>query len=263
MIGRILIAYRAEVRKALRKKFGIISLFLVILTAAGTCLLRPVVHDGAGDYAFIAYSTSVALNLLGLFLMLTFCASSVSSEVSRGSVCLSLVRPVRRYEYIAAKVLLGLSYAAAMIAGVAGVSWAIAFAFGDLSGVSYGGEVLYTNSDMAISFMIGGLLAVLPYFAVVSFAVMISTGIGSTAGSIGAALGTWIVADLLKYPLHIGKFWFSTYIETPWQMFSGRCNGLDPSWWPDTGYAIGVSLAWGTIFTLLAMYFMSKRDLKA
>lgn len=263
MIGRILTAYRAELRKAFRKKFGLVSLLLMMPAVAAACLVHPLTADGSGDYIFISYATSIALNLLGLFLMITFCAAIISAEVSRGSVCLSLVRPLRRHEYIAAKILLGVSYSAAMIVVAGGMAWAIAFMCGDLTGVSYGGEVLFTNSEMAACFISGAALAALPWFAVVSFAVMISTAVSSTAGAIGAALGIWILADLLKHPLHVSKFWFSTYIETSWQVFSGRCNGLNPSWWPDTGYAIAVSLAWGVIFTLLAMYLMSRKDLQA
>ena len=38
----------------------------------------------------------------------------------------------------------------------------------------------------------------------------------------GCVVGIWFLADALKYPLHIDRYVFSTYLETPWRVFVGR-----------------------------------------
>lgn len=263
MIGRIGNAYRVELAKAFRRKSTYIGLGLVLAAVLLLAAARPIVRDNTGDYDFIAYATPVALNLTGLFILVAYCAGLVSSELGRGSICLMLVRPLLRHEYVAAKLLVGMTYATLLTLTVGGAAWVCVFVFGDLSGVAYGGEALYTNLDMTAAYLAGGALALLPQFAAVAYAVMVSTLTRSTGTAIGAALGVWLLTDLVKYPLRISGFLFSSYMETPWQVFSGRCSGLDPSWWPEAAWTGATSAAFFVVFAAGAAAALARRDLRS
>ena len=122
MIWRILNAYRTELAKAFHRKFTFVGPLLILLVVATTLRIHPVVRDGAGDYGFIAYVTPMALNLLGFLFLLVYCAGLVSSELGSGTICLVLVRPLRRCEFVIAKLLMGMTYAVMLAATVAASS---------------------------------------------------------------------------------------------------------------------------------------------
>ena len=263
MIGRVWTLYRFELYKAARRRFTYVGLILIVIAVLSALFMRPVTRDGQGDYAFIAYATPIALNLLGLFLLVTYCSGLVSTELGSGSICLALVRPVRRHEFLIAKLLLGITYAAMLTAAVAVSAWGIALAFGELSGVTYGGEAVFTAVDMIEAYLFGALLVLAPQAAVAAYSIMISTLTRSTGAAIGSAVGILLMVDIVKYPLRIAPFVFSTYIETPWSVFASYCDGLDARWFPDSAYVLLASIAYTIAFTAIAILSLSRRDLHA
>jgi hypothetical protein len=116
---------------------------------------------------------------------------------------------------------------------------------------------------MLTAYGIGMALCLLPLSACAAYGILISTLTRSTGAAIGSAVGVWLLMDILKYPLHIDRYIFSTYIETPWRVFNGHCNGLDTTWFPETGYAIATSLAFLFISSAISMAVMSRRNLRA
>jgi len=261
VIRRIFTAYTAEVAKAMRRRWSIMGILLVAVAAVACAFIRPA-GNGAGAYEYIAYTMSTSLNLLGLFMLLTFCSGLVAAELGNGSICMTLVRPLRRHELLAAKLITGMTYAVLLSAAAGGVSWGIAALTGTLTGVSFGGELLFTNLDMAACFAAGAGLALLSHFAVVAYAVCISTCTRSAGAATGAAIGIWLLADLAKHPLRVGALWFSTYLDTPWQVFADRCSGIESAWLPETAYMVAVSIAWGVLFSALAMAVLARRNLQ-
>src|SRR5690606_15584471 len=107
VMRRIVNAYQVELLKALHLKSTYLGLGLVAAAVLSAPLLHPLTRDGRSDYAFIAFVTPATINLLGLVLLLAWCAGLVCTEVSSGTVRLVLVRPLRRWEFLAAKLLLG------------------------------------------------------------------------------------------------------------------------------------------------------------
>ena len=263
MIRRIWTAYTVEVVKALRLRATYVGPVLVVLAVIGTLALRPVERDGASDYGFVASATPLALDLVGLLLLLVYCAGLVSTELNSGVIRMVLVRPLRRTEFVAAKLLLGMTYAVALTVLVGLTSWSLAFALGELAGVNYGGEVIYTAGQMRNAYLLGMLLGLAPQFAAVAYAVMISTFTRNTGAAIGIAIGLWITLDTLKHPLHIAPYLFSTYLETPWHVFAARCEVLDAAWFPEATYCLITSAAALVLFTSIAGYALSRRNLHA
>lgn len=263
MIGRIWTAYRIEVAKALRRKFTLVGPLLLAFAVAALPLAREVARDGVADYAFVAYATPLVLDLLGLLLLLSYCATLVASDLARGTVCYMLVRPLRRHEYIAAKILLAVSYAALLEVTVVAASWAVVAVLGDLTGVTFGGEVVHTNLDMVSTYAVGAVLALAPLCAAAAFAVTVSSLTTSTGAAVGCAIGLWLLMDLAKYPLRVAPYLFSSYLEMPWQAFADQCDGLTRPWFPDTAYALASSAIAFALFTAVAMAALRARNLRS
>lgn len=263
MIHRVVNAYLVECIKAMRSKSAYVGPVLVVVMAAFAPLMQPIREDGASAYGFIAFATPMALNLLGLLLILTYCAGLVSSETSNGTIRMILVRPLHRHEFLIAKLLHGMTYAALLTVLVALATWTIAALRGKLDGVEYGGEMLYTSTHMIAMYGLGALVVLLPQFAAVSYALMLSTLVRSTGAAVGAAIGIWIVLDAIKYPLHVAPFLFSTYLESPWYVFTMNSEGIDASWTPELYYCLATSLGSIVVFTAIAIYALRRRNIQA
>jgi ABC-type transport system involved in multi-copper enzyme maturation permease subunit len=251
-----------ELAKAARQKFTYLGPLLVIFAVLVTPLAHPIVKDGQGDYEFVAFATPLALDFLGLLFLIVYCAGLISSELGNGSVRMALVRPLLRHEYLLAKLLVGLTYAVLLTAVGAGASWAVARVLGDLNGVSYAGETLYSSRHMALTYLCGAVMSLAPLFATVAYAVMISTLTRNNGAAIGSAVGIWLLIDAVKHPLRIAPFLFTSYVEAPWQVFTDCCGGLESSWFPAGYYCLGTSAAAFCVFLAVAWYVLNRRDLQ-
>lgn len=263
MIGRLWTAYTVELFKAMRLKQTYLGPGLVLAVILATPGVHRFSQDHQSDYRFIAYVTPLALGLLGLLLLLTYCAGLIAGELANGSIRSTLLRPLRRHEYVLAKLMLGMTYAVALTAVTAAGSWSIAYAFGDLTGVNVGGELLYTAEQMQTAYAFGALLSLLPQFAAAAFAIMISTITRSPSAAVSGTVGLWIVLDLLKNPLHLEPYFFSTYLESPFQIFINRCDAIEIAWSPMLWYCIGTSITALIVFTSIAILVMRRRNLTA
>lgn len=263
MIGRVLTAYRIELVKAMRWKFTYVGpLLLILLVLAAP--LHPVIGEDPNVYRFIAFATPAALNLVGIFLLLGFCAGLISSETGTGTIRLLLTRPLLRHEFMLSKLLMGFTYATSLTVLVALAAWSVAMLLGTLSGIEYGGEMLYTSGQMARAYVLGLLLALLPQWAFVCYAVMISTLVRNTGAAVITAIGIWLVVDIVKYPLRMSQYLFSSYVEVPWDVFSDRCQGLDAQWDPSVIYwVLGTSLSAGLLFAAVSLIAIRRRNLYA
>lgn len=263
MMTRIWTAYRVELSKAARSRYAWLLPLLVIATVCLMPLIQPLDRDGAADYGFIASATRIALNILGLLMLLAYSAATISSELRSGTIRTTLLRPVHRHEFVAAKLLLAFTFAAVISAVAGAAAWVLAAVLGDVTGVSYGGEALYSNLAMLRTYLLGMVLAVFPLSAAGAYGVMMSSLTRSTGAAVGAAVGIWVALDIAKYPLRIAPFLFSSWVEAPWNVFVRRADGLDPAWLPDAALVVLVSVAWTAAFGLVAAYAVSRRNLQA
>lgn len=263
MIGRLWLLYRIEVFKATRRRQSYVGPLLVAALVLAAPLIHPIARDGVHDYGFIAYVTPIALNFLGFIMLLTFSSTLVASETARGSARAILLRPVRREEFILAKLLLGFSYAGLLTVVAGSCAWAVASFRGDLLGVEVGGELVFTTDDMWKTYLEGALLALLPQWAGVSVAVFFSTLSRSSSMAISLSLGAWILVDLIKYPLGVAPFVFTTYLEAPWRVFAGQCDALDTPWMPMAGHCVAASIFFIVIPAALSILIFKRRNLGA
>ncbi len=263
MIRRIWIAYTVELGKVLQLKHTYVGPLLVVLAVLCAPLVRPVFRDGASDYGFIAYVTPLALGFLGFFMLLVFCGTLVSQELASGSLRQVLVRPIHRHEYLASKLLIGMTYATILTVLTVAGSWSVAYFRGELRGVTYGGELVYTGDQMWWSYALGALLVLAPLWAGVAYAVLFSTLTRSPIVAISSAVGLWLALDMIKYPLGIDWAVFWSYLDRPWEVFTGRCDAIEFSWFPMVWYCLGVSAITMAVCAALAMVVFHRRNLSA
>ncbi len=261
MIRRILNAYTIEWTKHLRQVFTFVGPVLVVVLVLLAGLVEFLHHDAANGYEFIAYALPMSLNLFGFLMLLVFSASLVATELSTGTIRTLLVRPLRRGEFLAAKMLIGMTYALLMTLAASATVWALAFFLGDLNGVESGGQLIYSNEEMQQAFLIAMLLNLLTQFAAVAWGLMFSTLTRSPVTAIGLAVGSWLLLDLVKHPLNIAPFLFSSYLGQTWEVFADRCDAFETSFFPDAYFGIAASAGSAAACFGLALFVLTRRDL--
>ena len=264
MMPRIWKALSVELVKQLRRRFTYVAPLLIVFIVGLSLVASPLWHDRtASAYGFIAQSTQAALNLLGLLLLLLFSSSLMAGEVQEGTICMALVRPIRRVELFLAKLLLTFLYAMMLTAFTAFSAWFMAFLFGELNGVTYGGELSYTNLEMVQCYAIGALLALLPQWAAAAYALMISTFMRTTVSATGLAIGLWICTDFAKHTLGLVPYLFTSYMDKPWSVFEKRCDLISAAWMPDALYTAVTSILSIFLFTSVSIWVFTHRDMRS
>lgn len=259
--GRIGVAYQVELSKALRQRITYLGPVLVLCVILLALIIHPIHRDGVSDYDFIAFATPLALNFLGFVLVLVFGATQISGEMSSGTIRTVLVRPILRHEYGLAKFLVVFTYALALTATAAAASWVLVLAAGDMAGISYGGEIIYTDRDMRHTYLVGLAMNLLPQLAAAAFALMISTFTRSTGAAVAMALGLWIMTDIAKHPLNVAPYLFTSYTETSWLVFQERCDALSTAMFPTAYYWLAAtSVVTAAVCMAIAIAVLQRRN---
>lgn len=256
-------AYLVELHKAVRMRITCMGPLLVLAAVCSTMLQIPLQKDGVSDYRFIAAATTISIDMLGLLLIVIFCAGLISSELGRGTVRTVLVRPLRRIEFLLAKLLLGFTFAWSLLLLAGAASWSLALLLGDVHGVEFGGELLYSSAEMAVTYLLAAGISAVLLSSVVAYALLFSAATRSPATAIGWAVGLWLLLGIVKYPLGIDAFMFSTYLASPWEVFANRSDGLVVAWMPGAAYWVLVSLISSAVFVVGAAAIFQRRSLHA
>lgn len=260
---RVWNAYRGEIYKARRRKFTYLGPILVTLAVIGTAAARISMESESNPYEFLAFATPMALNLLGLLVLLMYCGTLMATELGNGSVRAVITRPVRRHELIFAKILLAMTYAALLTVCTVGTALIATRWMAPMDGIELAGEPIYSAGEMAAAYALGCLAVLVPQFAAGAYAILISTLTRSAGAAVGSVVGLWFLLDFLKIVLGVERYVFSTYYETPWRVFVGRCNGLNHKWFPELGYCLASSTLYFVLFTALAIFIFVRKDLRA
>jgi len=227
MVSRFRRAWAVETARLVRSGFAWAVTVTPALMSGAVLLARPLARDGRGDYDFIAAAMTAGVCTPGFVLLLAWSAVWTASDLADGTARGLLVRPIRRVDYLLAKYA-GLAALGTVMSGLAlGVSWLLLWLLGDTTGVAYGGEVLFTSDRMVA----GGAQA----FAATLFALWAGSAGAVLAGmatrhpgpAAVVTLGAWLVAELVKYPLGIESWVFTTYLERSWQGFGDLCRGYE------------------------------------
>ncbi len=262
MMPRIWNAYQVELTKALRHRFTYIGLVLVLLTVLLAPLLHGIEVDGESDYDFIGFAAPTALNIIGLLIILIYCSGLIATEVGSGTIRLVLVRPLRRHEFLLAKVLLAMTYVVVLAIGVSCAAWAAVLFFGDAVGVTSGGEMAFTAGEVSVTYVVGGMAVLLPLWTAALYALMVGTFVRSAVAAVTIAVGCWFLLDMFKYPLGIAPYVFTTYLDVPWQPFRDLVSTATPPDWLMLVPCTTVSLLYALAFLLVAILVFHRRNIQ-
>lgn len=263
MIRRIFLVYGIELTKASRQRLPIFGLLAMMAATGATYLANPFSADGLSDYAFIAYATPVTMNLLGLIILLAFSANLVSSDLGSGVIRTILVRPIRRHELLLAKLFLGMTYALLLAVFASFTAWGALLLFGDTGGVRYGAELVYSDSEMRSAFFIALGLNIITLFAAVSYGLFISTCTRNPAAAVTVTIGLWILIDIVKYPLRVSPYVFTTYLETPWSVYADHCDAIAITWEPTAYPLIATAGTSFILFVIASLVVIARKNFSA
>lgn len=214
MIARLWLMFRFEWRKLLSRKLPIVAAILVLILA----LLAPRAGQVMDTAAAIAQGKSAkidifangwtalcsAVNSARFFLVLAvivLAGSSVAEETSQGTLRAICLRPVRRWEFLLAK-LLGLwSYAAALLIAVV-----IAAALGaeldrglyDVVDPSFPDRLVRAFGDMCGYVYLAVALTLPPLLALCSLGLLVSTLVEHPGHATGVAVGAFFALSAIS-----------------------------------------------------------------
>jgi ABC-2 type transport system permease protein len=263
MIKRILNAYLIEISRAIRLKSTFFGPTLMIIIILLTPFAYPIQQDNDSDYDFLAYVLPLSINVFGHFMTLIYAASLISTELSTGSIRMALTRPLRRREYLAAKALHGITYTVSLNLIALATALGLVQFLGNLTGIYFGDELIYSDSEMRQALLTTIALTLLPQCATISFALVLSTATRNSTAAIATAIGTWLFIETIKYPLNISQYVYSTYAESPWTIFNDRCNAFDASFIPSAYWGTGISLGYIIVFTSISLFILGRRNIVA
>lgn len=255
-LKRIAVAFQVECLKQARLSVLLAGPLFMAVAVLAVSLRYPMDASTSIRHQYLADSLPLVINLLGFALMLLFASNQIAGERAQGTLRQLLLRPIGRLEWLAAKYLTTLAYGLWLISVTTLVAVARAALGGPLSGIAFGGEVLFTESDMVVSLLLGLLLGFLPAAAGAAVALAASTYARTTASAMGIVLGGWLALDVVKYPLGIDRYVVTTYLDSGWRVFASRCEGYDLSWSPHAEWAVGVSAVTSAVALLLAAWRM-------
>lgn len=227
MASRFRRAWAVETVRMVRSGFSWTAALAPALMTGLVPVIRPVTRDGRGDYDFIAAAMTATVCTPGFVLLLVWMAVWTASDLADGTARGLLIRPVRRSDYLLGKYAAGLSLGAFMSILALVTAWLLVWVLGDTSGVAYGGEVLFTSDQLAVS----GLMALGTTVSVLwaGCAVALLAGVLTRYPGSAAALTllTWLIVELVKYPLGIEGWVFTTSLEAAWQACADLCRGVE------------------------------------
>lgn len=261
MIHRVVVAYTAELTKAVRARITYAGPILVAVTIVATAYAQNLGGAPIEGYAFIAYAVPLALNLLGLLMILLFTSALISGELNSGVIRLILVRPIRRWEYVAAKFLTALTYAVALALVASVAAWAFPLTRNTLTGVAIGREVIHTNFEMRNTYLLALAVSLLPLSAAIAYALLISAIVPNPGAAAGLTVGIWIVVDLVKNPLQITPYLFTSHLDRAWTVFAAKADGLNSGWQETFVPCAAVSLPAAVVFLSLTILIVQLRNL--
>ncbi|MEZ6188758.1 MAG: ABC transporter permease [Planctomycetota bacterium] len=278
MIGRLRTLYVVELQKLLARKLVWVGALGVVLLAlagpglSGLAAAAKAAREGAEVDAFqngwtvLAGSVSRASALIWL-LAVVLSASSVAEEASWGTLRVVCARPVRRAEWVVAKVLALWSLCAlALFAAVLAATLSAELSFGlyDVVDPLFPDRVAHTFGDMR-GFVLGATaVSVLPLLALIAAGTLVSTLVDHPGHATGAAIGGLVLLSAAGSLLgSFSDYSFVDQLGLPFQLVSDLANqytGKLREFEEDLPRVAWSSCLWAAGATYLAATRLTLRD---
>lgn len=236
---------------------------IVVLWGIGSeYIFSGEIHSGVG-YLFVLYSAQTALSFLGVILILIFSSLLITSEFSSGTLQMSLVNPVYRFEFFISKIIIGWLFSFILLFIMFFSAFIIgALRFGYRDYVEEGIK-LFSKEQMFSEILLCFLVTLIPLLAFSCFGLMISVLTRNVGYSIGISVGSILFLDLIRDRFGLSPFLFQSYIETPFELVKSLTEGFPVSWKPEIYSCLGVPLIWAIGCTAIGLFIFSRKDYKS
>jgi ABC-2 type transport system permease protein len=215
---------------------------------------------------------AAALSLLSGFLLVVvvgvLAGESVAGDAATGNLRYVLMRPVRRARLLAAKATVAglLTWVAVAIVAVASLVIGLALFGSHPVVVPVGAGGLATHAFTLAPGTIVARVAVAAayvafgYTALVALGVLFSTMTDSPTGAIGAAVGVYVISEILDSITEIGQIRYAlpTHYQDVWtQMFTTNTYPHDML------VGLIVQLAYLVVFSAAALWWFGHKDIRS
>ncbi|MBI1319527.1 MAG: ABC transporter permease subunit [Candidatus Hydrogenedens sp.] len=230
MTRRFWSALEVELYKAVRQRLVWLGVMLCALLTTAVSLRFDLTAAASSRYLYIAHAAPATLNVIGVMLLVLFAATLVAGETANGTLRGLVLRRVNRLELFMAKWAAIALFSLVLVAVTLFSGWMVAMSGGPMTGVIYGGDVVFTGDRMLKVLLICGVSAWVPLFTAGTLALAVSCFSRSALGAAATVLGVWAAIEALKYPLRLESYVFTTYLETPWVYYAELCDGFAGPW---------------------------------
>jgi len=261
MVSRFRRAWAVETARMVRSGFAWTVAAVPALMMGLVPVIRPVIRDGRGDYDFIATAMTATVCTPGFLLLLVWMAVWTASDLADGTARSLLIRPIRRSDYLLAKYAAGLMLGTVMSGLALVTAWLMMWMLGDTTGVAYGGEVVFTSDQLVVSGLLAFVATVFALWAGCAVAVLAGVLTRHPGPAAVLTLLMWLTLELVKYPMGIDRWVFTTSLETAWQGFGDLCRGMDAPLGRTVVRAVVTALPVIVICPAVAVAVFHQRDL--
>lgn len=240
-LGRTLRLTWIEVFKLFAQKFFLITIVITLVVTAGLGLAGKKFSEDSHVFRFSNYGAWVVAASYGLqvatILLVGQAAMAMSSEATARTLNTVLCRPIRRIEFVGAKIL-SLAFAAAVLVAVTGLAGFLVggtieprvptfrthigevssygllnrteeararqphipwTTYGPIVDPQYPDQVIAPMGEVIGNILFGFLLLVVPVLAAVSAGFLLGTLMDSAAMAIGVAVGIFLALETTKF----------------------------------------------------------------
>lgn len=278
MLRSYLAVLRFEMAKAMRAKITWTTILLPVALSLLTVWSNQIVRGAraaleeseaveVSAYAVFAPAAANGLTLGGIMLLL-YASMIVANEGHWKTFKTIMLRPHRRIEWIAGKFSLLVVLAVLIVGTVAGASAIAAGAVGEYGDIAEEGYVIFEAAFMKKSSLLSLALTIGPMIALAAFGLMVSTMTDHTGIATSAALGAYIILEVVKSSMREGRLYlFNTFvpslIDTSYfQALRGFADGLSDTGWEDHVFSFNIAApaAWAVLFLLIATVVFARRN---
>lgn len=265
-LGRLLRLTRIEIFKLFVHKFFVITLALTLLVTVGLGFAGKKFSEDSQVFRFSNYGVWVTTAGFGLqvatILLVAQAAMSLSGEATARTLNTVLCRPLRRIEFVGAKilslvfatvVLVALTCLAAFVVGGTIEPRAAPdrmmllseeapkpkphiplTTYGPIVDPRYPDKEIAPMGEVVGSILFGFLLLVVPVLAAVSVGFLLGTLMDSAAMAIGVAIGLFLALETSKFiPMFyefLGSYAYNYPISQIFTLMRDAGNGGEPNW---------------------------------
>ena len=295
-IRRIARLTRIELVKLLLGWLFPVAVVAAAVSTAGLALVAKILTETTdssvrfSNYSLWIASVSVGLRV-GVVLLVALGATALSSEATWRTLNTVLARPLRRFEFLAAKVLT-LLVATVAVVGASGLAGYLvggtvppreAFgvvrvddagkvkpppvgfpSYGDVVDPHFPDTVIATRGEVIGSILYGFVLALVPVFAAASVGLVLGTLLSSSGLAIGLSVGLFVALEGSKFfaaiEENIGRYSFNYPLNRIFTNMMEAGQGAVPVW-DEALRGVAVAGAYVVASIVVALVVFCRRDI--